>query len=193
MYFISQKLVLEYRSKEERIIVPPFSTILLQRGVRCDYSFEQIEHPASHLPIFSQKDRSFSRWGKVLPPRLSIECVEPLLPAGVRRKRKKRLSHGSELPRPLRGRGSLVCWSDFCRVMDARRTMHGTAMHRDATRCCAVVCACFAAVRSPAQLLVLRIHEKRKREKERARTAGNYRSSAFTLKRPTVGDGMHLP
>lgn len=77
-----------------------------------------------------------------------------------------------------------VCWSDFCRVMDARRTMH-----RDATAwSCVRVRVCFGP---HVQLLVLRIHERRTREK--ARTAGNYRSFAFTLKRPTVGDGMHLP
>jgi len=34
--------------------------------------------------------------------------------------------------------------------------------------------------------------EENEREKESLNCTGNY-SSAFTLKRPTVGDGMHLP
>lgn len=102
---------------------------------------------------------------------MSIEYVEPLLPAGVRRKHKKRLSPGSELPRSLRG-------SELARLLKRFLPSHGCtshdARHRDAPRCNAIVCACFGP--QPSSLSCASARRERERdERERERTTGNYR------------------
>lgn len=86
-------------------------------------------------------------------------------------------------------------WTGLVRLLERFLPSHG-CVSRDARTAMLLrtaMYACFGSVFG--QLLVLRIHERgrRKKRERRSATAGNYRSSVLTLKRPTVGDGMHLP